>query len=77
MVGTEKRLYKSMNKDHPEGKIVTRLESQSDTIKLARHFAKREISMPEKVLGVLGFVIFYGIAIGMLLYLLYGVITRM
>ena len=66
-----------MNQEHPEGKVVSRLESQAETIKMARFFAKQEMSMPEKVLGVLGFILFYGVAIAMMLYLLYGVLIRL
>jgi len=61
--------------EHPEGKIIEKLTSQKDTLKMARYFAEqneKHLTVPELFFASLGTVIFYGVGIGFLIYIIFN-----
>lgn len=54
------------------GKVVSKLTSQEETLKMASFFARRELSTSEAVFGVMATVIVCGVGLGVVLYLLVG-----
>lgn len=58
-----------LSKKYP-GKVVTKLTSQKETLEMAGYFSRHNMSFTETILSVISAIIFYGVGIGMLLYIL-------
>ncbi|MBL4899689.1 MAG: hypothetical protein JKX76_08615 [Colwellia sp.] len=56
-------------------KPVKYLKTQKETIKMAKYFAKKDLSKTEEVLGWIGFLIIYGTGTVFGLYMIYQMIT--
>lgn len=57
-------------KPYAQNQIVEKLTSQKETLKMAEHFSKRELSRSEKVVGAISALIIYGSGFGLLIYIL-------
>ena len=59
-----------MNEPKPNT-VINKLNSQKETLKMAAYFSKKENTLLETLFGLIATVVFYGVGLGFLIYMIY------